>query len=80
MPRTPEAEGTVYRSSGGNAIKRHPTSADTVPCYISIPSELEDAARIDGASAWAIFQRIMRPLGANGVVVVRGLTEGAIEW
>ena len=38
--------------------------------FLSIPSELEDAARIDGASAWAIFQRIMLPLGANGVVVV----------
>jgi ABC-type glycerol-3-phosphate transport system permease component len=38
--------------------------------FLSIPSELEDAARIDGAGALRIFQRIMLPLGANGVVVV----------
>ena len=45
MPRSPEAEGTVYWSSGGNAIKRHPTSADTVPFYswMSKQKELWDS-------------------------------------
>jgi ABC-type glycerol-3-phosphate transport system substrate-binding protein len=45
MPRTPEAEGTVYWSSGGNAIKRHPTSADTIPFYswLSKQKELWDS-------------------------------------
>jgi ABC-type glycerol-3-phosphate transport system permease component len=38
--------------------------------FAAVPSELEDAARIDGANAWAIFRRIMLPLSANGVVVV----------
>ena len=30
--------------------------------FLSIPSELEDAARIDGANAWQIFIRIILPL------------------
>jgi multiple sugar transport system permease protein len=30
--------------------------------FLSIPSELEDAARIDGANAWQIFCRIILPL------------------
>jgi ABC-type glycerol-3-phosphate transport system permease component len=30
--------------------------------FLSIPGELEDAARIDGASAWDIFRRILLPL------------------
>ncbi len=38
--------------------------------YQAIPRELEDAARLDGASAWQIFWRIMLPLGASGAIVV----------
>ncbi len=38
--------------------------------FTAIPRELEDAAKIDGASAWQIFWRIMLPLGASGAVVV----------
>jgi len=30
--------------------------------FLTIPSELEDAARIDGAEPWQIFTRIVRPL------------------
>ena len=30
--------------------------------FLTIPGELEDAARIDGASAWQIFTRIVLPL------------------
>lgn len=30
--------------------------------FLGIPSELEDAARIDGANAWQIFTRIILPL------------------
>jgi ABC-type glycerol-3-phosphate transport system substrate-binding protein len=33
MPKTAEAEGTVYWSSGGNALKHHPLHADTTPFY-----------------------------------------------
>lgn len=38
--------------------------------FESIPREIEDAARIDGASAWQTFWRIMLPLGASGAIVV----------
>jgi putative chitobiose transport system permease protein len=30
--------------------------------FLSIPQELEDAARIDGAGEWTIFRRVMLPL------------------
>jgi len=30
--------------------------------FLTIPAELEDAARIDGASAWQVFSRIVLPL------------------
>jgi multiple sugar transport system permease protein len=30
--------------------------------FLTMPSELEDAARIDGASAWHVFSRIVLPL------------------
>jgi len=38
--------------------------------YRSIPEELEDAARIDGASWLRIFWHVAVPLGAAGMVVV----------
>ncbi len=38
--------------------------------YLQIPRDLEDAARIDGASFWATFWHIMLPLGASGAIVV----------
>jgi ABC-type glycerol-3-phosphate transport system permease component len=38
--------------------------------FQEIPVELEDAARIDGASAVGVFLRIMVPLARNGIIVV----------
>jgi len=38
--------------------------------FISIPGELQDAARIDGCNTLAVFYRIMLPLGAMGIVVI----------
>jgi ABC-type glycerol-3-phosphate transport system permease component len=38
--------------------------------FMSIPGELEDAARIDGCGPLQIFLRIMLPLAAMGIVVV----------
>lgn len=35
--------------------------------FMGLPQELEDAARIDGASSLMIFWRIMLPLAANGL-------------
>jgi len=38
--------------------------------FVTVPQELEDAARIDGASDFGIFWRIMLPLSAAPTVVV----------
>jgi arabinogalactan oligomer/maltooligosaccharide transport system permease protein len=37
--------------------------------FDSLPKELEEAARIDGASTWMIFRRIMLPLARPGLAV-----------
>ena len=37
--------------------------------FDSLPRELEEAARIDGASTWMIFRRIMLPLARPGIAV-----------
>jgi arabinogalactan oligomer/maltooligosaccharide transport system permease protein len=37
--------------------------------FDSLPKELEEAARIDGASTWMIFRRIMLPLARPGIAV-----------
>lgn len=38
--------------------------------FESIPREIADAARIDGAGTWGLLTRILLPLVRNGVVVV----------
>ncbi|MDI3340065.1 MAG: carbohydrate ABC transporter permease [Sphaerobacter sp.] len=38
--------------------------------FETIPRELADAARIDGANAWTMLWRVMLPLVRNGIVVV----------
>jgi multiple sugar transport system permease protein len=38
--------------------------------FIEIPKELEDAARIDGATLFGVFRRIMLPLAAPGAMMV----------
>jgi len=35
--------------------------------FADLPTELEQAARIDGASEWQIFRRVMLPLATSGV-------------
>ncbi len=42
--------------------------------FLTIPSELEDAARIDGANQWEIFSRIMLPLVTPALSVLAILT------
>ena len=37
--------------------------------FDSLPRELEEAARIDGASPWMIFRKIMLPLAKPGIAV-----------
>lgn len=38
--------------------------------FETVPRELGDAARIDGANAWTMLWRVMLPLVRNGIVVV----------
>jgi ABC-type glycerol-3-phosphate transport system permease component len=35
--------------------------------FMTVPNDLIDAARIDGASVWQIFWQVMIPVGANGL-------------
>lgn len=42
--------------------------------FRSLPGELEEAAAIDGASAWTTFTRIMAPLARPGLVTAAMLT------
>lgn len=42
--------------------------------FLTIPNELEDAARIDGANQWQIFSRVMLPLVAPALAVLAILT------
>jgi ABC-type sugar transport system, permease component len=53
--------------------------------FVSIPKELDAAAKIDGCGHLASFFRIMLPVTRSGVVVavfffiVAGLTSGAVK-
>lgn len=42
--------------------------------FLTIPNELEDAARIDGANAWQIYWRVMLPLCRPALAVLAILT------
>lgn len=42
--------------------------------FLTIPTDLEDAARIDGASSWQIYTRIVLPLSAPALSVLAILT------
>lgn len=42
--------------------------------FLSMPREIEDAARIDGANRWQLFLNIAIPFGASGMMVVAILT------
>jgi ABC-type glycerol-3-phosphate transport system permease component len=42
--------------------------------FLSMPREIEDAARIDGAGRWRLFLEIAVPFAASGMLVVAILT------
>ncbi len=42
--------------------------------FLTIPTELEDAARLDGANQWQIFSRVMLPLVTPALAVLAILT------
>jgi multiple sugar transport system permease protein len=39
-----------------------------IPFFESIPSELDDAARVDGCSVWGTFTRVILPISGPGIV------------
>jgi arabinogalactan oligomer/maltooligosaccharide transport system permease protein len=47
--------------------------------FDTLPRELEEAARIDGASQWTIFRKIMLPLARPGIAVT-GLFSFMTAW
>jgi multiple sugar transport system permease protein len=47
--------------------------------YLKFPSELEDAARIDGASVWGIFWRIALPL-ARAPAIATSVIVFTLNW
>ena len=47
--------------------------------YAAIPSELMDAARVDGAGFWGIYRRIVLPLSVPAFVVV-GIWQFTSIW
>ncbi len=47
--------------------------------FLGIPVEMEDAARVDGASEWAVFTRILLPLVSPGLITV-ALVVGLWSW
>ncbi len=47
--------------------------------YLSLPRDLEEAARVDGASEWRIFSRIITPL-ARPALLTLGLFHFQYNW
>ena len=47
--------------------------------YLSLPRDLEEAARVDGASEWRIFSRIITPL-AKPALLTLGLFHFQYNW
>ena len=42
--------------------------------FMSMPAELEEAARLDGANPWQIFWRVMLPLAKPGIIALAVFT------
>jgi raffinose/stachyose/melibiose transport system permease protein len=47
--------------------------------FLRIPGELEEAARIDGASSWQVFTRVMLPVVSPGMVT-SAIIVGLMSW
>jgi raffinose/stachyose/melibiose transport system permease protein len=47
--------------------------------FLRIPRELEEAARIDGASSWQVFTQVMLPVVSPGLVTV-AIIVGLMSW
>jgi ABC-type glycerol-3-phosphate transport system permease component len=42
--------------------------------FLGVPSDIEDAAKIDGAGAWRLFLQIALPFATSGILIVATLT------
>jgi len=49
------------------------------PFFQSIPSDLEEAAALEGASLWRTFRSVILPLASNGVITV-GVMVFMLAW
>jgi raffinose/stachyose/melibiose transport system permease protein len=47
--------------------------------FLAIPTEIEEAAIIDGASRWQVFSRIMLPIASPGILTV-AIISGLNTW
>lgn len=47
--------------------------------FLTLPRDLEDAARLDGAGEWTIFWRVMLPLARPGLITL-GLLAFVNQW
>ena len=47
--------------------------------FLALPSELEDAALMDGATAWQVFIRVMLPVVSPGIITV-AIIVGMYTW
>jgi raffinose/stachyose/melibiose transport system permease protein len=47
--------------------------------FLAIPSEIEEAAIMDGASRWQVFSRIMLPIASPGILTV-AIISGLNTW
>jgi ABC-type glycerol-3-phosphate transport system permease component len=62
-----------------------PLSAQAIGVFLarqyllSIPDEMMDAARVDGANEWAVFWRVVLPI-AKPVIAVLGILFFTISW
>ena len=74
------ASGSVQRERG--AAPRHAAAGWSSAFgdfllrryFLTIPDDLEDAARLDGASTWQIFTQVVLPLAAPALAVLAILT------
>lgn len=47
--------------------------------FLKIPKEVEEAARIDGASIWQVFRYVVMPIASPGMVTVASIV-GLFSW
>jgi raffinose/stachyose/melibiose transport system permease protein len=72
--------GNLYVIGALHAALYMPTAVFLMRTFfLRIPRELEEAARIDGASSWQVFTRVMLPVVSPGLVTV-AIIVGLMSW